>query len=55
MFNIGDKVYSLWEPEKVGYVIKIDTVSYPQPMITVRDENGNEYANYIQVFKLWEN
>lgn len=51
-FNIGDKVYSIYEPDKILTVISIDTIQYPYPVYTVEFENGNKYANYGNVFKL---
>lgn len=49
-FNIGDKVYSLFEPDKIANVIKIDDVRYNPPVYTVKFEDGNEYANYGSAF-----
>lgn len=51
-FNIGDEVVSIWEPDKVGTVKSIDTVSHPEPKYTVVYPDGNEYANYGACFKL---
>lgn len=51
-FNIGDEVASIWEPDKVGTVKSIDTVSRPEPKYTVVYPDGNEYANYGACFKL---
>ena len=52
MFNIGDKVYSVWEPEKIGIIKSIDAISYPEPKYTVVYPDGSEYANYGACFKL---
>ena len=49
-FNIGDRVYSLFEPDKIATVIKIDDVCYNPPVYTVKFEDGNEYANYGSAF-----
>lgn len=52
-FNIGDKVCSIYEPDKMAVVISINEVTYLCPVYTVRFEDGNEYANYGSVFKFW--
>ena len=51
-FNIGDRVFSIYEPDKILTVISIDTIQHPYPVYTVEFENGNKYANYGNVFKL---
>lgn len=51
-FNIGDKVFSIYEPDKISTVTSIDTIQYPYPVYTVEFEDGNKYANYGNVFKL---
>lgn len=51
-FNIGDKVFSIYEPNKILTVISIDTIQYPYPVYTVEFEDGNIYANYGNIFKL---
>lgn len=51
-FNIGDEVVSIWEPDKVGTIKSIDTMSYPEPKYTVVYPDGDEYANYGACFKL---
>lgn len=51
-FNIGDKVFSIYEPDKILTVISIDTIQYPYPVYTVEFEDGNKYANYGNKFKL---
>ena len=51
-FNIGDKVFSIYEPDKILTVISIDTIQYPYSVYTVEFEDGNKYANYGNVFKL---
>lgn len=51
-FNIGDEVVSIWEPDKIGVVKSIDTMSYPEPKYTVVYPDGNEYANYGACFEL---
>lgn len=51
-FNIGDEVVSIWEPDKVGTIKSIDTMSHPEPKYTIVYPNGDEYANYGACFKL---
>ena len=51
MFNVGDKVTSVWEPNKIGVVKSISTIMQPEPVYTILYEDGNEYANYVSVFK----
>ena len=51
-FDIGDKVFSIYEPDKILTVISIDTIQYPYPVYTVEFEDGNKYANYGNMFKL---
>ena len=51
-FNIGDKVFSIYEPDKILTVVSIDTIQYAYPVYTVEFEGGNKYANYGNVFKL---
>lgn len=51
-FNIGNKVISIWEPDKIGTIKSIDTMSHPEPKYTVVYPDGNEYANYGACFKL---
>lgn len=51
-FDIGDKVFSIYEPNKILTVISIDTIQYPYPVYTVEFEDGNKYANYGNIFKL---
>ena len=51
-FDIGDKVFSIYEPDKILTVISIDTIQYPYPVYTVEFEDGNKCANYGNVFKL---
>lgn len=50
-FNIGDRVVSIWEPNKIGTVKSINTLFYSSPVYTIQYEDGNEYANYGAVFK----
>lgn len=50
-FNIGDRVVSIWEPNKIGTVKSINTLFYSSPVYTIQYEDGNEYANYGTVFK----
>ena len=50
-FDVGDKVISIYEPDKILKVISIDTIQYPYPVYTVEFEDGNKYANYGNVFK----
>lgn len=50
-FNIGDRVVSIWEPNKIGTVKSINTLFYSSPVYTIQYEDGNEYANYGMVFK----
>ena len=50
-FDVGDKVISIYEPDKILTVISIDTIQYPYPVYTVEFEDGNKYANYGNVFK----
>lgn len=50
-FNIGDRVVSIWEPNKIGTVKSINTLFYSKPVYTIQYEDGNEYANYGAVFK----
>ena len=51
MFNVGDKVTSIWEPHKVATIKSIDTMTQPESVYTVLYEDGNEYSNYAAVFK----
>lgn len=51
MFNIGDKVTSIWEPHKMATIKSIDPMTQPEPVYTVLYEDGNEYSNYAAVFK----
>lgn len=51
-FDIGDKVFSIYEPDKILTVISIDAIQYPYPVYTVEFEDGNKYANYGNIFKL---
>lgn len=50
-FNIGDRVVSIWEPNKIGTVKSINTLFYSKPVYTIQYEDGNEYANYGAMFK----
>lgn len=50
-FNIGDKVTSVWEPNKIGVIESINTLFYSSPLYTVCYEDGNKYANYEETFK----
>lgn len=51
-FNIGNKVTSIWEPDKIGTINSIDTMSHPEPKYTIVYPDGNEYTNYGACFKL---
>ena len=50
-FNIGDKIISIYEPNKIGIVVNIQTSYYPEPVYTIMYEDGNEYANYADSFR----
>ena len=50
-FKIGDKVVSIYELDKIGTITSIRKNIYSEPVCTVEYEDGNEYANYIRLFR----
>ena len=50
-FHIGDKLVSIWEPNKIGTVVNIKKGFYDKPVYTVMYDDYNEYCNYAMAFK----
>ena len=53
--NIGDKVTSIYEPNKVGWIISATVSESCKNIYTIKYEDGNEYANYAEAFRKVEN
>ena len=50
-FRKGERVVSIWEPNKIGKVIRISTYYGTEPVYTIRYKDGNEYAGYAGSFR----
>ena len=50
-FKMLDDVISIWEPNIVGTIVKIDTKHFNEPVYTILYEDGNMYAGYAENFR----
>ena len=50
-FKLFDNLVSIWEPDKVGTVIRIDEKRWNEPVYTILYPDGNMYAGYAGSFR----